>query len=425
MDIHIRGKNKGRFICILVVVFWTVHGGANAQFRTQIFDSEVKTLQVNKDGEKYTSNNLKLGSDEKLTISFDQLSHLKKNYSYRILHCNADWTQSALMTNEYIEGFTTAPVTDYQLSRGTTVLYTNYRFVLPNNDMKFRISGNYLVQIYEDDNAGKIVAQLCLYVYEPKVSIIAELRSNTDIELSGRYQQLDFDVNTGGLYLQNPSEEIKVVVRQNNRNDNEVTGLKPTAYVGNKLSYARMRQLIFEGGNEFHVFDISSAYTAARGVDKISYVDNHYQVKLIPDELKPAAYVHSFDANGKYIINYQEAIDNVNMEADYMNVVFELNASEPFFDGLVYCTGDFNENLLDDKSRMTYDFQRKKYVFTTQLKQGGYNYQYRFVPKGTKTGQVGRVEGSFWQTTNEYAIFVYHRSPADRYDKLLGIKMIE
>lgn len=418
-------KHRNKTVLAIMVFFSVFNTVVFAQYRTQIFDSEVRTLQINKDGEKYTSNNLKLASDEKLRISFDQMSHLKKNYSYRVLHCNANWTQSALMSNEYIEGFTTASVVDYQQSRGTTVLYTNYSFSLPNNDMKFRVSGNYVVQIYEDDNADKVVAQICIYVYEPKVSISAELRSNTDIELSGRFQQLDFDVNTGGLYLQNPSEEIKVVVRQNNRNDNEVTGLKPSAYSGNKLSYSRNRQLIFEGGNEFHVFDISSVYAAARGVDKISYDGGHYQVKLIEDVVKPLAYVHSFDANGKYIINYQEVNDNVNIEADYMNVQFELSASEPFFDGLVYCTGDFNENSLNERSRMTYDFVRKKYTLNTNLKQGGYNYQYRFVPKGSTIAQVGRVEGSFWQTTNEYTVLVYYRSPSDRYDKLVGMKLIE
>ena len=33
-----------------------------------------------------------------------------------------------------------------------------------------------------------------------------------------------------------------------------------------------------------------------------------------------------------------------------------------------------------------------------------------------------KVEGSFWQTGNEYTIYVYHRPWGERYDKLIGVK---
>ena len=65
------------------------------------------------------------------------------------------------------------------------------------------------------------------------------------------------------------------------------------------------------------------------------------------------------------------------------------------------------------------------YYASLLLKQGGYNYQYWFVQKGAKKANVEKVEGSYWQTGNEYTIYVYHRPWGERYDKLVAVKSIQ
>ena len=87
--------------------------------------------------------------------------------------------------------------------------------------------------------------------------------------------------------------------------------------------------------------------------------------------------------------------------------------------------GELNYNLLNDNSRLKYDFNAGMYHKTLLLKQGGYNYQYLFVPKGAQKASVERVEGSYWQTKNEYTIYVFHRPWGERYDKLICVKSIE
>lgn len=395
-------------------------------YRTQIFNNEIKTLQIGRVGEKYSSNTISLVDNEKLSISFDELSHNTHAYSYKVIHCNADWTASAISSSEYVEGFVNSDIVDYSRSTSTTFLYTHYKFELPNDNMKFKISGNYVVLIYEDNKMDSPVAQVCVLVYEPKISIEHNLRFNTDIELNGRYQQLDFDIRLNGVNVQVPQSELKVVVRQNNRIDNEVFGLQPTYVNGSILSFKNNRDLIFEGGNEFHTIDISSVYVASRGIDKIKYQQPHYEVYLAKQPVeKPTAYMHEFDANGKFVINSQEAVNDKNTEADYMYVNFYINAAEPFLDGRVYVGGDFNQNLMNQQSIMKYDFDSKMYTFRALLKQGGYSYQYRFLRKGESKLNVEKIEGSFWQTTNEYSIYVYYRPLGAQFDRLIGVKYIE
>jgi len=412
-----------KLLSLLVISCFTLHG--QQVYRTQVFQPTIKTLQIGIQDQKYLLPIIELNSSDKLQIRFDEMSHLAHSYGYKVLYCNPDWTLSNLSTNEYLSGFTTGNIIDYATSINTTFLFTHYSFNLPNDDMGFKISGNYVVIIYEDNQVDKPIAQACFSIVEPRVSISATVRGNTDTELNGKLQQLDFEVGMNGYTVRDPVTEIKVVVRQNNRIDNEVTDLKPTFMSSNKLSFINNKSLIFDGGSEYHRFDISSVYAAGEGVATIHYDQAHYDAYLYDNKIQPTkSYIQDLDVNGKYVIHMQSANDD-NTEADYMYVHFNLPTAQPFFDGQLYLGGEFNYNLINDANRLKYDAKSGSYFQTVLLKQGGYNYQYWFVPKGEQKATTSRVDGSYWQTRNEYTIYVYHRPWGERYDKLVGVKQIE
>ncbi len=415
-----------RLIIVIILLFQTIAVISQNVFTTRIFKSDIKTLIAGIKDQKFLLPIIELAGSDILEFSFDQMSHESRNYRYKVIHLNADRTPSDLMSSEYLSGFTNADISDYTLSVNTTYLYTHYRFYLPNENMSFKISGNYAVIIYQDNKPEDPVAVACFSVVEPKVGISATVRGNTDTELNGRLQQIDLEVALKGYKVRDPNTEIKVVVRQNNRMDNEVNGLKPTFLSGDKLSYANNRQLIFEGGNEYHRFDISSVYSASEGIETVKYVQPHYEVFLSPDKVNTSrTYMHNFDVNGKFLINYQESFENVHTEADYMLVHFRLPVQQPFFDGQIYLGGELNYNLFNENSRMQYDASNEMYYKSILLKQGGYNYQYWFVPKGARKASVEKIDGSYWQTRNEYTVYVYHRGWGERYDRLVGVKQVE
>ncbi|MDR2841392.1 MAG: DUF5103 domain-containing protein, partial [Paludibacter sp.] len=381
---------------------------------------------VKVNAEKYGIPVIELGRDDKINISFDQLSHEAHNYGYAVVHCNADFSESSISTTEFLQGYTTADITDVSLSQTTTVLYTHYRFSLPNEDMNLTLAGNYAAIIYEDNNRNKPVAVACFSIVEPKVDIQAKVRGNTDTELNASKQQLDFEISPKGYTIRDVNSELKVVVRQNNRYDNEIVNLAPTYFSVNNYKYINNKNLIFEGGNEYHRFDISSVYTAATGVDYVRYQDQNYEVFLYPNRINRAAvYSHDFDVNGRYVINHQEAMDDPNTEGDYLQVHFRLDVDYPFADGKVFIGGDWNYNLLDEAAEMQYNSALKAYTKTLLLKQGGYNYQYWLLGNRQRKATTAAIDGSYWQTRNEYTIYVYHRPWGGRYDKLVGIKTIE
>ena len=366
-----------------------------------------------------------------LEITFDEMSHDTRMYSYTIQHLDYDWTPSELSSYEYLIGFTTADIDDYMLSINTQQIYTHYSFTFPSEDMQLTASGNYVILIYEDGNPENVVAEVCFSVVEPMVAIDAEVRGNTDIEFYGRYQQLDVDLNTKNLDIRNP-QEIKLVVQQNGRRDNEVKLYKPTFVEPNRLRYVNQRKLIFEAGNEFRHFDIYSSYYAGYHVDAIRYSQGEYHAFLDVDEVRGTKgkgagreglpYLTEQDANGQWIVNCEKS-DDVDTEAEYMWVHFCLPVQQPVMDGYVFVGGELFHNQYVVTNKMDYDAEHKCYYLYAYLKQGAYDYMY-YVKSVNGAISTLSLEGSHWQTKNEYTVYVYYRPFGGRYDQLVGCKLL-
>ena len=359
-----------------------------------------------------------------LEISFDEMSQDFKQYTYTVQRSTPHNGTENLASVEFLDGFTTQDITDYSPSLNTQQIYTHYRFTFPNNDMRIKLSGRYEIIIYEDGNPDNVVARVPVFVTEARVQIEGKVLSTTDIELSGRYQQLELEVLTDGQSTDLRSDYF-IVVQQNGRTDNRVVAPAPTFVNGRTLSWQHCKQLIFEGGDEYRHFDAYSTYFAGTGIDRVIYENGDYHALLNPDALRDnQPYSHEFDVNGQYRV-HAERVQDVETEAEYMWVHWMLKADKPFFDGAVYVGGDLFGNTFSLRNRMEYDREQRCYYLSAPVKQGGYDYQYWFVPKGAKQATLMRTEGSHWETRNEYTIFVYYRPFAARFTQLVGIRTID
>ena len=372
----------------------------------------------------YLDNGIVDGHDENntLEISFDEMSHDVHFYTYTVCHLNADGNPSALLSSEYLRGFTTMDITDYQHSINTQRDYTHYRFNFPNEDMQLLASGLYALHIYEDGDRDKTIAWVPFAVVDPKVTIDANAHSKTIKELNGHYQQVDIDVSMTDLVLRDP-QEFTLVVRQNGRTDNAAILRQPTFVESKRLRYINHPSLVFEGGNEYRHFDAYSAYYAGTGIERIAYDNRDYHVLLFPDEPREGVYMHEYDVDGQYRVNAERTSDP-DTEAEYMWVHWLFVCEQPWFDGAVYVCGDLFDNEMSLRNRMQYDPEQGAYYLTALVKQGGYDYQYRFLPKGERAASTLRTDGAYWQTQNEYTIYVFYRPFGARADQLVGLQRL-
>jgi len=411
---------------VTLIVFLGLCVSVFSQTHARVFNERIRTLRVAREV-------LVLGEPLSLQISFDEMSHDVHFYTYSVQMLNSDASlNDELLSNEYLQGFTTRDITDYEHSINTSREYTHYRFEFPNEEMTLTKSGQYRLTIYEDGDISNKVAEVDVCVVEPLAKIDAKKRANTDVEISGRYQQLDVDVNTAALGIRDPGE-ITLVVCQNNRPDNTVMLSKPTFVEPKRLRYINQKALIFEGGNEYRHFDAFSCFYAGTGIDRVFHQMGDYHVMLFPDEVNKGQYMHEFDSDGRFVVNAERTQDS-DTEAEYMWVHWVLPVEKPWLDGALYIGGDLFGNELGLRNRMQYDGDHQCYWLTSLVKQGGYDYQYVFVPKaGERIPMHGeriqktttqRVGGSFWQTENEYTVYVYWRPFGARYDRLVGFQTL-
>jgi hypothetical protein len=127
-------------------------------------------------------------------------------------------------------------------------------------------------------------------------------------------------------------------------------------------------------------------------------------------------YSYERDMNGRFYIDAFRTADRLT-EADYVTAIFTFN-SEPL-DGEVYVFGALTGFALHPAFRMEYNASRQAYELNALVKQGLYNYRYVLLDK---QGRIhwDALEGCYAETENAYNVYVYFRSPRDRYDRLVG-----
>ena len=392
--------------------------------RTQIFDPAFKSLQVKLVGNDYFPPVLTITNNDHIEVRFDELSPEVSYLRYSLVHCNADWQPSDLVEAEYIDGFNYANIENYEYSSGTFSHFVHYSFTLPNDDMQFTASGNYLVRVYPEDEPDNILLQARFCVCENIISVYPSVSSRTDVDYKESHQQLSVTVDARDYRVRDMYQDLMVFVNQNSRIDNEVYINRPMRVMGTKAFFEHDKNLIFPAGNEFRRMETVAVNYPTMGVAGVEYFHPYYHATLYTDELR-ADEPYSYDRTqfGRFTVRNAEGTDS-NTEADYIVTHFSLATGGPVTGGKIYLDGEFTNHLFSPETLMIYDPSSGNYVADIMLKQGAYNYQYLFVPDGTNVGLTSKIEGDKYQTVNEYSVRVYNRPVGERYDRLIGFGMI-
>ena len=359
---------------------------------------------------------IKLG--ERINLSFDDLNADEHDYTYKIEHCNKDWKPSNLSESEFIKGFAEDRIRDYENSFNTLQPYTNYTLTIPNEDTRIKISGNYMLSVLNEDE--ELVFKRHFVVYEPKVTVGVAVYKSRDISTISTKQSVEFIINHPNYRINNPSEEIKPVLLQNNNWQTAIKGLKPQFYRGTQLLYKYNKETSFWGGNEFLYFDSKDIRSSTLNIANVELGNDLYNTYLyINEERKGLPYTLFPDINGNFIIRTINGEDS-KTEADYSWVHFSLKRLNNLNEKDIYIHGAFNNWQLNNTNKLNYNEDTGLYETTILLKQGFYNYQY--VTK-SKNGKISNhnIDGSHYQTENDYTVLIYYTKFGSRYTQVIGV----
>ncbi|MCK9612539.1 MAG: DUF5103 domain-containing protein [Bacteroidales bacterium] len=388
-----------------------------------IYKPNIKTVLFYREGFVLSPPIININEGEKLVLKFDDLDADYKHMKYTLVHCNADWSPSDLQPNEYLSGFYEDEITEYKPSFNTLQKYTHYTVTIPGDNMQPTLSGNYLLKVYIDNEPDNLILTRRMMIVDPKITITAIVNKPTVVEYRNYKQEVDFSIDKTGYTVNNPYQDLKVIIQQNGRWDNAIRNIKPLYIKGDILDYNYEEENVFWGGNIFREFDIKAMNFYTEYISKISKETDGYHVFLDPEERKTfKVFLSRSGINGKVFIKSDDNARNSDVEAEYVHVHFFLNYPVPLTNGAVYIFGGLTDWNYKKEAKMVYNYQLKGYEVSLYLKQGFYNYQYVFLENGKQVGDETLIEGTHYEANNEYSIYVYHREQGKVHDVLVGLK---
>ncbi|MBS1745568.1 MAG: DUF5103 domain-containing protein [Bacteroidetes bacterium] len=413
-------------ISIILLLFTTI----SAQQPDLNYMPNIHTVKLFRAGNQDAYPIIPLNTIMGLELHFDDLSGSIKNYNYTYVLCDADWKPVDLSPFDYLQGFTQGRLSQYRSSSVSKTKYIHYQALLPEKNCVPKISGNYLLKVYLNGDTSQLAFARRMLVLDNQIPIGIKVTQPFTTQLFRTHQKVQFTIDKSKLNILNPQQQFKVVVLQNFRWDNAITGLQPTFIRGNVYEYNSETNLVFPGGREYRWADLTSFRFQSERVDSANLTTQPFTVWLKPDPQRSGMrYVTYVDLNGAYEIRAID-VNNPWWQGDYANVHFTFVPQHPdaFANKQVYLIGELaTGNCENATCLMDYNPDKRVFEKTLLLKQGYYYYTYitKSMNDKTNTTETADTEGDYSTTENTYTVLVYYRSFSDRSDKLIGATTID
>lgn len=411
-----------RILILLPLFFCIIKFETQAQevYIDRIYEENIQSVRLFLDTENFEAQMnaavLELNGDRSLMLTFDDLAYDHDMYSAKLIHCNVDWTPSDLKDAEYLNEYNEFNILDYERSIDTRIPYIHYNFIIP----KVTKTGNYVVKVYRGRDQNQVVLTKRFMVFQNNIALAAQLVPPSQIDIRRKVQQINVNINYKSRELFDPRSNLKVIIRQNQRWDNAKVLSTPTMI---REDIKMIEYNLFDGsntfwaGNEFRFVDLR--FVRARGIN-VSAVRMEADVVYAEaglDKIRSPQGVYSeyLDMNGQYAVMNLER-SNYELESEYMVATFYLDANE--VTEQPYIIGSLSQWGLSPDAKMILNKKTQKYEATLILKQGWYDYQYAYKTDGG--WNTVPLEGSFFETENEYEVFIYYRDMGSRYDELIS-----
>lgn len=355
---------------------------------------------------------------ESFEFQFDDLFGNEVDYYYEITHCDYNWVPTDIPKSEYLSGFDSQKIQEYVNSFNTLQIFSHYRLSIPNDYTKIKLSGNYVLIILNSDK--EVILKRYFVLYDNIVSVPLKIRRPRTVKNIYSKHNLNFEINTDDFLLQNPTQNLKVVLLQNGNFNTAIKNIVPQYNIGNVFVYKYDQETQFWAGNEFLNFDSKDIKNANNYVSFVNSNNGIYNTHLFTNSAKANfPYSNYSDLNGNFSIRKLDGENNT-IEADYSWVYFSLSAPLANPSSSVYIMGMFNNYSTTPENKMDFNTEKGLYEKAILIKQGFTNYQYTTVDNKGFIDLENAIDGNFYQTENDYTVLVYYKGNTDRYVKVIG-----
>ena len=426
----------------------------NLQYKDYIYLPHVRTVTFNPTNNPLSFPIITLNTQGQLNIDtlalgFDDLSGDINRYVYTVQLCDKNWEPADVAVGQYLEGFENEPINEYYTSSGAITPYLHFNLQIPNKDFSLKLSGNYLLKVYEDEDEKRLAFTKRFMVIQPQYKIEGKFVPTFDIEKRETHHEIDFEMQHLNQRINNGTVTISATILQNDRWDTAIENLPPSLLKTERMIFDYSDKIVFEALRDFRQFDNRSFNDRSIEVQDVEIFSDGILVKTKSTEKRSfTVYNYRRDLNGKFVIQnrdeFQEANDPKleNLDPDFLEIgflqpfdfsnsintimgdysinQFYLNYPEEIENASVYIYGGLNDYNLNEEYKMKYNSEKSRYEGSCLLKQGFYEYYYAVVPDNTQKISLEEMEGSIFQTENQYTILIYYRPFGSQHDQLVA-----
>ena len=376
------------------------------------FSDRVYSVEWFRNGKPGALPVLRLKSNDVLELKFDLLEFESRDLRVRFEHYEPDWTLSNQPETFFMEGYPVQLIRVGQVSRALRPSYRSYSFRFPNPDLKFRISGNYLLTV-EDGDTGLILFTKVFFVTENVGEVISSVEKR--MSRDDRLRRRDYPVSRYLLPedLENPQFNLKFFYVQNGFWGQAAEAEELDFSMEEEVQFEMRQEQPFVGDMEFLRLPLSDVTIQSAVFAEVEPADEPPKIALFDD-------VQGFSASLSQ--NSPSRMSKVRHHPDsrYAEVFFRFDPeAELPPDTNIFLTGGFSNWQIQERYRMEYDAGRDRWVGSAVMKEGEYAYKYVLVENGRMNDTA--LDDLFSRTQQEYRALVYFRDPDRFYHRLLQV----
>ncbi len=385
-------------------------------------DPRLRSLRLTAGGEEFLEPIVPLEGGS-LLLNFDWMSDGVRDFRYDIVHCDRNWQPSRLSTLDYLVSFTEGDIRDFELSVTTTEPYTSYSLTLPNQYVAWKISGNYLLRVYDDDT-GELVTRLRFCVFENLLNPDPVLTRATFVQNDRSHQEFDVSVFLREARIEEARRSLTMSVVQNGDWRYGIYNLPPRLLRGDDAVWDYPGKLAFPAHREWRGLDVRTLLSAGGQIEEVTQDKGGYTAFLLLDLPRYQNADQTFvDLNGKFALG--DFDNRFRGRSDYATVIFALKVPRNLEAEPLYLYGGYNGYALNESNRGVYNELTKSYVFRALLRQGYYDYAYVTNSAQTLGPDWATYEGNAFAAENTYQFLIYYHPYGARYDRIIGYKFLE
>jgi hypothetical protein len=355
-----------------------------------------------------------------LTLEFDLMEQQGRPLTVYFVHANREWERD-LSPSRVLESYHNDRLVDYRVSQGTEVPYVHYEYRFPNDDIRFRISGNYILRVTEQGRRDSVLFERPFFISDEagQLQLGAEA-----IMVPGQRQQ-----SLRPIARYNPPAALRgdpfgysVCFVRNGRLPDTRCQSRPLLAQQPRLEFELERGEAFAPVTADYTVDLGNLRGGGK-IERTNRTASPLEVLLEPDYAQFSGQDLDASLNGQIVV--RAAVDgraNPALTAEYVQTTFAfVPPRERPLAGDVRVAGSFSGMDPTRGTQMQWMPMRGRYEGEVLLKQGLYEYFYH-TPDARLQDAVRQSQA---RLQNTYTSFVYYEDPSESTDRLLRVRSFQ